>query len=173
MKYLILDNLFNGNYVFHPKSLSKFLINYKKNKLKALIKKLKSNSSQKINIKIITNNTTKFNLGRDIELELLSDFRIKIERERFIEIEKKIVRKTRENLFKLLKGLLNLKIFHIEGVFIGKIIEFDFLMLFNRIFGEYEILLEILQKESYDKVIFINQNDNYINFIKLLNSVNV
>ena len=169
MKILILDNFFNQDFHNPIKFLSEKLDAYKILKLVSLIKKLKKIYGKNIEIKIYTNNDSKFSLNSYGSVELASDFRMNIDREDFINLKRKVIRKTIRVKSKLFQNLRNSKIFHIEGVFLGKLMEYEISAFLKRIFGEYEIINEILKTEKHDKYIFFNYNLEFIAFFKALN----
>ena len=87
----------------------------------------------------------KFYISNDIKVKLLSDYRIDIERSEFLNIQAKIVLNTRRNLIALFQNLKNLRTFHIKNIFVGNILENQILRFFKLIFGEFELLIKILQ----------------------------
>ncbi len=99
---------------------------------------------------------------------MLNEFRLRLDRDVYSKIVKKVNKKTQANLKRIYNNLEDLKIFHINGIFIGKLIEFEFILYFNAFFGEFELLKKILQIEDYDKVILFNYNPNFSDFIGYL-----
>ena len=169
MKILILDNFFNQDFHNLSKFLNKILYYYKIFKLKCLIRKLKQIYGEKIEVKIYTNNWLKYNINNDAIVELTSDFRINIDRKEFLKIKKKVINRTKSIKDKLFHNLREAKGFHIERVFLGKLMEYSFSMFLKTIFGQYEIINKILKTEKYDKCIFFNYNMEFIEFHKDLN----
>ncbi|GAG77462.1 unnamed protein product [marine sediment metagenome] len=169
MNVLILDNFFYRNEIYVPKYLTKFLNYLIKSKLRKLCKKLKVENKENINIKIFTNRDVKFYIDRDIIVDLLSEYRIKIKRSEFLNLRKQIVKKTKKIQFTLFQNLLGLKTFHLDGVFIGKVLEFRLMRFFNFSFGEFELLKKIIETNSYDKIVCFNCNLHSIGFFQFLN----
>ena len=170
MKVLILNNFLNNyNKILYYKNKGYFVKPYRayqKLKLIRLIDKLSQKSKNKI--KVISSQTEKLNINRNIEEELLNEFRLRLDRDVYSKIVKKVNKKTQANLKRIYNNLEDLKIFHINGIFIGKLIEFEFILYFNAFFGEFELLKKILQIEDYDKVILFNYNPNFSDFIGYL-----
>lgn len=173
MKILILNNFFNyysqhiPEYKSKANIFSKFYKTYNEIKLKTLLVKLRRKFEEKTEFKIITSSYYRFNIN-NIPIELLNDFRLKIERKEFIKMSQAVVRKTKMNLAQHFKNLKNLKIFHFNGIFIGKLVEYELIVFLNRIFGELELLKKIIKTEQFDKIIIFNFNPNFIDFIKEL-----
>jgi UDP-N-acetylglucosamine:LPS N-acetylglucosamine transferase len=172
MKILILDNSFYRNQLFTSNKIDKYLNYYKRNKLKKLCKKLKAENEKDLKIKIITNRDNKFFINNDIDVQLLSDYRLEIEPLEFLKIKDKFLKNTKNNLIRLFHNLLDLKTFHNNGVFLGKVLEFRIGGFLKPIFGEFELYLRIIQKELYDKIIFFNYNPYSLDFIKFFNRIN-
>jgi hypothetical protein len=142
MKILILDNLFNTNFIIPvniSKSLHKFIIFYEKLKVHRLIEKLKSEYKGNIEIKVISDRPKQkyMNNKKGVHFKLLSDYRIDLSRDEFIKIEKKIKSNTKKSLIKLYKNLIKLQQFQIENLFIGYLIEIHFSNFLNTIFGKF------------------------------------
>ena len=167
MKIIIIDNAFNLNYVFYLRIsayLSKLVNKYKRYKVCRLVRELKQEYNNQLKIKIISNQNKKYFVDKDIEFVLLSDYRLSLERDKFISIIDKIKPKTKEILTKVFQDSKKLRKNYIENIFIGDIIEMPLLWFLNKMFGQFELLKQILQNEEFDKVIFINQNPLYLDF---------
>lgn len=169
MKILILSNFFNQDFHNFIKFLKKKLFNYKIFKLKLLIRKLKKIYGKDIEIKVYTNNHLRHSKNIDAKVVQGSDFRINMDREEFLKIKKKVINGTKSINSKLFQNLREAKFFHIDGVFLGKLMEYSFSLFLKNIFGEYELINKILITEKYDKCIFFNYNKQFIEFYKDLN----
>jgi hypothetical protein len=143
MKILILDNLFNTNFIIPlniSKLLNKFIIFYEKLKVHRLIEKLKSDYKGNIEIIVISDRP-----------------------------EQKYMNDKKGVLIELYKNLIKLQQFQIENLFIGDLIEIHFANFLNTIFGKFEILLRVLETEDYDKAVIINSSPYLLDFYKYLN----
>ena len=168
---LILDNIFNSEKNknipnFQKKVLQKFNIF----KLKSLINKLKNSKNGSLKFKIISNNPKKFFIDKEIEVDLLSDYRFKFDRTEFLTLKENIFKSIRKVLSNLFRNLLALKTFHINGIFIGNLLEIYIIRYLAKIFGEFELINAIIQNEKYHKIILFNFNPNYLSFFKSLNN---
>lgn len=172
MKILILDNIFhNSKYIkiITSRNLYNFVLYYKNIKLKSLIIKLRKKYGKEIEIKIISDSFRPFYIYDNIHVELFSDYRIVLEREKFLKINEKVIKNSKKNLYTFFTNLLELKTFHIDGIFLGTLLEYNIASFFKEIFIEYELLIQLLQSEKYDKVILFNYNPNFMSFFKSLN----
>ena len=175
MKILILDGIFNPNFVIGPRmsfKLQEYLNKYKRLKLQKFINKLVKNTKEKLEIKIISNQPEKPIFAQDILFETISDYRINLERELFLNIHNRIKKSTKKNLKLLLNNLKKLNLFSINGIFIGELIELNIIYFFNNIIGEIELIKIIINQEYYDRIIFINFNhvfDDYLTFFNRKN----
>ncbi|MFW9829665.1 MAG: UDP-N-acetylglucosamine 2-epimerase [Candidatus Thorarchaeota archaeon] len=169
MNVLILENFFYRNEIYVSKYQAKFLNYLIKIKLRKLCDKLKKESKEPIHIKIITNRDVKFYIDKNIDVESLSEYRMKIDRLEFLNLKKKIVRYTKKTQIKLYQNLLGLGSFHLNGVFIGKVLEFRFMRFFKFIFGEFELLKRIIKTNSYDKIVCFNCNPYAKDLFQYLN----
>ncbi len=172
MKVLILDNFLDYNLGYNTKSrfYNKRLQVYKEIKLKGLIKKLRKNYGENIKIKIFSNGSVRYHLKGDIPTVLVPDFRVDIEREEFIKIKNKVLEEVKDILINVFKNLKALKIFYLEGIFLGKLIEFHFSSFLKQILGGYKILDKILSTEIYDKGIIFDYNPRFLPFFNELNN---
>ncbi len=164
MKILVLDNFFN-----FKNFQGKFRRYYKALKLKGIIRKIRKQYND-AKIEIITESNKKFNIDKDIEVQLLSEYRIKVDRVKFLNIKNKIIKKTKENLISFYKYHFKSKMFHLKGILIPKIIDFSYTRYFNSIFGEFELLKCIFEEKKFDKVIVFNSNLDFFKFFNTLNS---
>ena len=169
MKILIFENFFNLNSERIFKSFKKFLDFYIILRIKSLTKLLYKKYNEIKEIKVVTTRGSKFHIHDNIIVELLSDFRISIDHSEFLKLKKKLIKKNRTNILNLYNNLLKLKTFHIDGIFLGKVLDFAFNYYFLQIFGEFELIHKFLLVNSYDKVIFFNCNPNFIGFYKSIN----
>ena len=169
MKIIILDNFLNYNY----RNVSRFYIrwiNFHRDiRLKSIIRTLQKKYGKNLEIKIFSNRTEHFHLDGNIQTISLSDFRIDIDTEEFSKIKKKVIDNVRMTIIKIFDDLRTSKNFYLEGVFLGKLIEYDFAAFLKRIFGELEILKKILESEYFDKGILFNFNPKFLPFVKELN----
>ena len=171
LRILIIDNVFNHSFEIGFKiswRLYNYLQFYKRLKLKRLIAGLLKKYKNNVKIKVITANVNKFYVHKDVQIELLSNYRLNLDRDIYLQIHEKIKQNTKENLAILLSNLEKLKTFQIENISIGESLEFHIIWFLNEIFGEYELIKRILQ-EKYDKFIFINQNSTFEDLFKFLN----
>ncbi|MFX1363469.1 MAG: hypothetical protein ACFFCE_10645 [Promethearchaeota archaeon] len=168
-KILILDNLFNRDYLKLTKRLNKFLNFYINQKLNRLISKLKKTYHEKLDIKIITNRKTIAIKSNNTKIEMLSHFRVKLDHLTFLQILDKLMKENKEMLSKIFNILIESQIFHLKGVFIGDLIELVLLRYLNQVFGEYELIKNIVSSDDYNKTILFNYNPNFLDFFKVLN----
>ncbi len=164
MKILIIDHFFYFN-----NFRSKFKLQYKILKLKGLIRKFRKQYND-VEIKIISVGFKKFYIDKNIEVELLSEYRTRLDRTKFLNIKSKIIKKTKMNLIRVFKYLFNSRIFHLKGNLIPKIIDFSYTRYFNTIFGEFELLKCIFKENNFDRIISFDCNLNFFKFFKALNS---
>jgi len=169
MKLVIFDNLFNESRYFRiSKNINKFIKYYDAVKISRLVKKYKKKYD---NLEITIYSSRKDIISStNVNTESLSNYRLDFNHKKYLELKEKVVKKTKQNLKRLLDNLLNIKTFHFKGMFIGKILEFYFSMFFKEIFGEYELVKNIVKNKDYNKVIFYNCNPNFIDFFQELNS---
>lgn len=164
MKIVIIENFLNTSIYFRiGKKSSKTLLQYKKYKLKSLIKELKKKNDN-LDINVFFAADQKIYIDKDVKIDLISEYRIKIDRSEYIKIKEKIVKETTKNSIQFLKNSLNLKTFHYKEIFLGKLIEFYVVLFFNEILGEFEIVKKILESEKFDKIIFFNANPIFSDF---------
>ncbi len=163
MKILILDNFFNFN-----NFRSKFKLQYKILKLRGLISKIRK-QYRNVKIEIITVGFEKFYIDKNTNVELLSEYRIKVDRTKFLKIKRKVIENTKKNLIKVFKYYFKSKIFHLEGIIIPKIIDFAYIIYFNTIFGEFELLKCIFEEKNFDRVILFDCNLYFFKFFQTLN----
>ncbi|MFX1385283.1 MAG: hypothetical protein ACFFBP_22945, partial [Promethearchaeota archaeon] len=174
MRIIILNNFFNYYITNFPKYkvksgiFSKYYKKYNNIRLERLINKLQKGYGKNVELKIISSGIDVLNVKKNVEIQSLSDFRVKIDRSEFIKIREKVTSQTKKNLINLFRNLIDLKTFHIESLFIGKIMEIDLIWYLSKICGEFELLKKILHSEEYDKAILFNYNPNSIEFIKQL-----
>lgn len=173
MKIIILDNFFNTSDYFKIADYSnKYLLFYNKFKLRNLIKKLLKLNNEISEIKIITTSKEKFYIDKNVKIELLSDFRLNIDRSEFENIKKKVIKEIRHNIIDFLTYLNNLKTFHIKGISIGKIIEAYLSIFLSESFGGYELVKKIFQVEKFNKVVLFNPNPNFLEFFRHISPKN-
>ncbi|MFX1363476.1 MAG: UDP-N-acetylglucosamine 2-epimerase [Promethearchaeota archaeon] len=141
-------------------------------KLYGLLDKLKRIYNQNIDITLVSNDTKLSNIKFKINVELLSDFRIDLERREFLKILKKVKESTKSNYSNLIRNLKNLKQFYINKIFMGDLFEGNFVRFFNLIFGEYELIKKIIQSNNFDQILLFNCNLNLVEFFKNLNLKN-
>lgn len=172
MKIIIFNNLFNYYNSIPLFTQKKYFAPYYKayniTRLKCLIKKLSDKYNEKIEFKIYNSGIEKFNINDEINVELVADYRINLDREKYSKILEKVIEKTKSILIQFFNNLFQVKELHIKGVSIGKLIEFEIISYFNEILKEYELLLKILETEDYDKAIFFNYNFKFLEFLKPL-----
>ncbi len=169
MKVIILDNFFNNNYYNASKFLIRWIQWYKEIKLQSLIKTLRKIYGKNIEIKIFSARTRKYHLNHNIQSVLASDFRVDIDREEFIEIKNKVLGEVKDIMVHIFNNLRTLKVFYLEGTFLGKLIEYQFSGFLKQILGEYEVLNKILSTETYDKGIIFDYNPRFLPFFRELN----
>jgi len=170
MKILILDDLFSIYFFKLKTSVRLYYLfeNFKIFKIQQLIKKLRKKYGNDIEIKIITNAFRKFSLNESVNVQLLSEYRINIERNDFQIIKEKVIKKTRENLIELLTILKKSKIFTYNNFFYGDIVEFNFAEFFKNVFSMHEIIKKIILENKFDKLILFKSNPKFIEFYKSL-----
>jgi len=169
MKILILDNCFNNYPLYFSNHQYKAYKYYSRLRLEDYIKSLQKKKYKNLKIKIISQRDELISFKEQyIDFELFSNFRIRIDRLEFLKIEKRIIRNVYNLMQKFIKNTINLKLFHIRGLFLGKMMEYGIIGFFNRIFGEFEVLQESLKKYPYDKIILFNFNPNFSFFLKPL-----
>jgi len=142
---------------------------YKEIKLKSLIKKLRKNYGKNTEIKIFSTRSKQYRLDSNIQTVLASDFRIDIDREEFIKIKKKVIDNVKNIMINIFNNLRTSKNFYIEGIFLGKLIEYGFAKFLKNKLGEFEILKKILATENFDKGILFDFNPKLLPFFKELN----
>jgi hypothetical protein len=172
MKILILDNLFNRNLEVKDNisvNLYKFLDSYKKIRLNNLIRKILKKNKKNIEIRVISENFPSFPVYKSKIAELMSDYRINLDKKLHLEINEKIKKSTKKNLVLFLKNLSKIKIFNLNQISIGKLIELDIMYYFKIIFGNYELIKHLLNVEHYDRVVLINTNPYFLKLFKNLN----
>ncbi|MFX1409546.1 MAG: hypothetical protein ACFFA6_04285, partial [Promethearchaeota archaeon] len=139
-------------------------------KLNSLIKRLQKKYKGDLNLSLINANNTPLKVASNINLKDLSNLRLKFDRLEFLKIKKKIIEKTKHTLLTLYRNLIKLRIYNYKGIFFPKLFEFDLSLFLNEVFGNYEVLKQILYKEKYDKIILFNYNRYILDFFKVLNS---
>ena len=164
-----MDNFLNYNYRNESRFYLKLRNFYGEIKLKSIIRTLRKKYGKNIKIKIFSNRSERYRLEGNIETISPSDFRIDIDSEEFSKMKKKVIDNVKITIIKIFDDLRTSKDFYLEGVFLGKIIEFDFAAFLKRIFGELEILKKILESEYFDKGILFNFNPMFLSFVKELN----
>ncbi len=169
MKILILENFFNQNSERVIPAFRKFTDFYKIQKIKHLSRFLNRKYKEIKQIKVITASENRFHVNDNIKVELLSEFRISIDHDDFVKLKRKMIERNKIILIKLYNNLLKLRTFHIEGIFLGKILDYTFSYFYSKIFGEFELIHKLLLENSYDKVIFLNSNPDFIDFYKSIN----
>ncbi len=170
MRILILDNFFNYSQFFKiKKNTNDFLKRFYNFKLFGLINKLKRRFENS-EIKIITSNDRiDYNITNIEKFQLLSDFLVKIERSKYIELSDKIINNTREILKKFLNFSKKSKILHIKQIPIINITEAYIAMFLKEVFGEIELVKLILTQEKYDRIILFNVNPYFKTLFRKLN----
>jgi len=169
MKIIILDNFLNSNYHNTSRFFIRWIQLYKEIKLKSLIKKLRKNYGKNTEIKIFSTRSKQYRLDSNIQTVLASDFRIDIDREEFIKIKKKVIDNVKNIMINIFNNLRTSKNFYIEGIFLGKLIEYGFAKFLKNKLGEFEILKKILATENFDKGILFDFNPKLLPFFKELN----
>jgi len=169
MKIVILDNFLNSNYRNTSRFFIRWIQLYKEIKLKSLIKKLRKNYGKNTEIKIFSTRLKQYRLDSNIQTVLASDFRIDIDREEFIKIKKKVSDNVKNIMINIFNNLRTSKNFYIEGIFLGKLIEYGFAKFLKNKLGEFEILKKILATENFDKGILFDFNPKLLPFFKELN----
>lgn len=115
MKILILDNIFNRSYWYLSKTHTKLLEHYSKRKLIRFLKNLTKNQENNLKLKIISNRNYISHIGSKIEgsidFELLSDYRIKLDRNEFLKIKRITNESTKKVIIQLFKNLIDLNFF--------------------------------------------------------------
>ena len=161
---LIINNLFNFEFEFIPKIVKKFLHFYKQNKLRHLIQLVKKfYKKENVNIQVIDAKTDNYDIDK-----FIAKYRLNLNREEYLGLFNKVINSTRKNLFFLNKNLDLVNALRFKEIQIEKVLELNFILFFNNVFGNFEILKNIIQNENYDRVILINYNYHSID---LLNSV--
>lgn len=171
MKILILDDFFNYNLSYDTYSRFKYkrIQVHKELKLKDILKNLKKKYGENIKIKIFSKSSVRYRLNGHIPIIFASDFRIDIEREEFIKLKNRVLNEVKDILINVFKNLRSVKNFYLEGIFLGKLIEFHFSSFLKQIFGDYSLLNKILSTETYDKGIIFNYNPRFFPFFNELN----
>ncbi len=160
MKVLILDFYLNNIYKTFSLTLYNRLANYNNLRLNRFIKTLKIENDNDIEINVITSSYKNNSMIKNVKIGYLPELRSEIEREQYIILKKNLVRKTKILKEQFLTNLEDTGLFHINGVFLGNLVERYLARFLNRVFGEIEFLNYILNRETYDKVIFFNYNPN-------------
>ena len=168
-KILIIDNLFNRDYLKLTKSLAKFFSFYTDLKLNHLISHLKKKFVEKLDINIITNRETISIKSQDVKVEKLSHFRVKLDHSVYLNIIDNLMKENKRILTEIFNTLRNLKNFYIEKVFIGDVIELELMRYLNQIFGEYELVNNILISNEYDSIVLFCWNPDFFEIFKNLN----
>jgi len=164
---LIINNLFNFEFEFIPKIIKKFLYFYKQNKLRHLIRLLKKfYKNEDINIQVIDARTDNYDIDK-----FIAKYRLNLDREEYLGLFNKVLNSTRKNLFILNKNLDLVNALRFEEIQIEKVLELNFILFFNNVFGNFEILKKIIQNENYDRVILINYNYHSIDLLNSLNNI--
>lgn len=143
MKILILDNFFYTSKFLRmtiSKELDRFFLYYNRIKIKNIISRLIKENKGEVYVKVITDSYRKFFINNNVEVELLSDFRINLDHEEYIFIKKKVLENTRRNLISFFNNLSQIKSFLINGISIGKLIEIYLGDLLKGVFNSYELL---------------------------------
>ncbi len=166
MKILILENFFKNN-----NFESKLRHFYKILKLKSLIRKIKRLYID-TEIEVLSIGFENYYIDKNTDVNLLSEYRISINREKFLKIKNKIIEETKKNLFRFFKYHFNSKLFHLKDVLIPKIIDFSYTRYLITIFGEFELLKCFFEEKNFDKVILFNCNHvNFFKFFQILNNI--
>lgn len=163
MKVIIFEGSLEFKFRNSPRFFNKYLEIYREQKFKRIINNLKRQYRGKIEIKIITSRTRLTRLGENLITESYSNYRINLEREKFLGIKNRIINKVMAINFDLFDFLSKKADFYLmKKIFLGNLIEFDISDFLKNILGEIEIINYILLSESYDKVIFFNLNPKYL-----------
>ncbi|MFX1256309.1 MAG: hypothetical protein ACFFAN_00470 [Promethearchaeota archaeon] len=162
MRILIFNDFFNLGQGFITKTQIKIQNLYKIIKLKRFVNDILKKDKE-VKIKIISNREEKPNFYHNLEMESISEYRIKLDHNEYIHIMTKIVKETKRIMQQFYN---NLKKLEPNYAYIFELIEFYLFRFFNKTFGEFELLKKILKAENYDKVIFYNCNPKFINFFK-------
>lgn len=168
MRVIIFDNFLNFNYQNISRILVKWIRWYKEIKLKSFIIKLKKTYGPTLKIKVISTRMPQYRLGKKIQTETASDYRINIDREEFLKIKKKGIENVRNIIINTYNNLRTSSGFYLEGIFLGKLIEYGFAAFLKQVLGEIEILKKILEVENFDKGILFDFNPKLLLFIKNL-----
>ena len=126
MKVIILDNFLTSKYRNTSRFFIRWIQLYKEIKLKSLIKTLRKNYGKNIEIKIFSTRSKQYRLDSNIQTVLASDFRIDIDREEFIKIKKKVIDNVKNTMVNIFNNFRTTKNFYLEGIFLGKLIEYGF-----------------------------------------------
>jgi len=170
LRPIIFFNFFNKNYKFFPRSLNYFLNKYLEIKLNLFTRNLKKKGTSNSNIKIIVKDYRKLKIDRDIQIELLSNYRINLNRINYINIRDKIIKETKENLKSLYKISKSFKNLSYKKISIPEILEFDLIQFFNETSATSELINQLLQEKNYDRLILFNCNPNSLNLFRSLNN---
>ena len=169
MKILIINNCFKRSYEYLPRFLKKFLSFYSNLKLKHIINSLTKKPPNDIEIKVLNVGNRKLNLNKNVECVSLSDLRLNLDRDKYINLRNKVINATKQNLSKFFDNIQALKNLNYKGISVANILEFELLILFNEYFGQYELLKREFKTNQYDRIILFNFDSNSLSIYHSLN----
>lgn len=164
MKILVLDNLFTQRDNFHSNHLYKWFNKIRQVDLTNIIKELFEKYGRKIEI-ILYSDIIKQIDQENIRIKNFSDFRLKIDRERFLEIQKEILSNIRNIFLNLNKKLRKTKSFHLEGIFLVPLLEYNLAEYLKKTFEVLEVAKSIINSQKYEKIVFTNYNGDMIELL--------
>jgi len=169
MKILIVNNCFKRSFEYLPRFLKKFLNFYNNLKLKHIINSLIKKHPNETEIKVLSVDNKKLNLNKNIELISLSDLRLNLDRDKYINLRNKIINATKQNLSKIFNNIQGLKSLNYKGISIANLLEFELIILFNEYFGQYELLKRKFKTNQFDRIILFNFDPNSLSLFRSLN----
>lgn len=126
------------------------------------MKKLKKSYGNKTEIKII--NYHKHRIKNIDATSLFSDLRHELPIEEYNSIVIKIKAKTKSINENFLSNSKRLNFLNYGGINLGDLLEINLIRFFNSYLGEFELLKNVIKKESFDRVILYNCNPFFVNF---------
>ncbi|MFX1432644.1 MAG: UDP-N-acetylglucosamine 2-epimerase [Promethearchaeota archaeon] len=169
MKVLIINNCFKRSFKYLPRLLKKFLNFYTNLKLKQIINFLIKKHPNDIQIKVLNVDYEKLNLNKNMEFISLSNFRLNLDRDKYVNLRDKIINATKQNLSKFFNNIQTLKNLSYKGISIANALEFELITLFNEYFGQYELLKRKIKTNLFDTIILFNFESDSLSLFHSLN----